>query len=98
MNDDALAPHLEQAAMVHRNVKNETTIGLDLETLAIAKLPTHPNPVDSEVAARQGMVLVRTAQLPHRKRLPASSQKQSLAMYKWETVERMKTPKPRWRE
>jgi hypothetical protein len=97
-NDDALAPRLEGAVMAQHNVKNAiTNEPRRLAILAIAKLPKHPNPVDSEAAAHLGMVLVRTAQLPSRKSLASPNRKHSLAKYKWAMVARMKTPRPRWR-
>jgi hypothetical protein len=96
-SDDALARHLEEAAMPQHNVRNAiTSEPRRLATLAIARLPIHPNPVDSQAAAHPGMVPVRTAQRPSRKSPPSSNLKQPLATYKW--VARMKTPKPRWRE
>jgi hypothetical protein len=98
-NDDALALHLEEAVMPQHNARNAiTSEPRRLVTLAIARLPKHPNPVDSEAAAHLGMVPIRTAQRPSRKSPPSSNLKQPLATYKWAMVARMKTPRPRWRE
>jgi hypothetical protein len=96
-NDDALALHLEEAVMPQHNARNAiTSEPRRLVTLAIARLPKHPNPVDSEAAAHLGMVPVRTAQRPSRRSPPSSNPKHPLATYKW--VARMKTPRPRWHE
>ena len=95
-NDDALALRLEEVAMARHNVRNAiTSEPRHLATLAIARLPKHPNPVDSQAAAHPGTVLVRTAQHPSRKSLPSPNLKQPPAKYKW--AARMKTPRPRWR-
>jgi hypothetical protein len=76
-NVDALAHHLEEAAMAHHNVRNAITNDLDrLATLANAKPPTHPNLVDSEPVAHIGTVLAQVVLYRSRKNLPTSNLKQ----------------------
>jgi len=84
--------------MVHHSAKNETMTDLHLATLAIARPPVRPNPVDLEAAAHPEMELIRTAPVLNRKSLPTSNPNQSLERCKWAMVERMRTPRPRWRE